>query len=361
MIYISAKPTTETGSIMVAIARPETLTVNAEALPLLVSDFMEAKSRQISETSIINYRQDLAPFLAWFEQRDSVLLDESAFQDMTEWIRLHYRNGFGQPATSQTIWRTTKRVRQLLAWAHAKGYIPISITDLCPLYPDPGREKYFPDLDDLAAMIDACAGEWRLRDAALIMFAVATGARRFEIAAVDVTDVTFDTPITDLDTASVHTGFVHLRTVKRDNRGKMRPRYSMFDGSTGLLLKAYIRTYAPTGSLFGLTDSGVQLMVRRVAKVAGLPRMHPHAFRAALIDYWREENATAGPMADVALKLQVGHALNTSADVTLTYQNFADSRRNRERIRTHYRAPTQCLTIPWEQYPVHCGLTDSQR
>lgn len=341
---------------MLSIAIPTARSVDAAALPVLVAHFLESKSRSLSPRSLVGYQQDLAPMLAWWQQRGDTTLTDASFHEMTAWIETHYRNGFGQPATTQTIWRTTKRVRQLLTWAHDKNYIPVSLTDMCPLYPDPGRDKYFPDAEDIAAMLAACAGESRIRDSALILFAVATGARRFEIAAAEVEHIEFDTPATNLDVGAAHTGFIHLRTVKRDTAGRMRPRWSMFDSATGLMLKAHIRSAGLTkGSLFGLTDNGIQLMVRRTAKDAGLPRAHPHAFRAALIDYWREVNATSGPMADIALKLQVGHSLNHSQDVTMVYQNFQDWKRNRERIRVHYRSPVELLTIDWSRYPVHIG------
>lgn len=338
---------------MFTIAPPSVRLVDAALLPSLVDDFLNAKRKQIADSSVDGYRSDLHPFLAWWKSRGTTVLDDDSFVDMTRWIEKHYLNGFGQPASPQMIWRTTKRVRQLLSWAHRKGYISVDITDMCPLYDDPGRDKYFPDAEDLQAMIDACNGDTRLRDVALILFAVATGARRFEIAAAEIEHVEFDTPLGALAVGGNHSGFVHLRTVKKDTKGRMRPRWSMFDSTTGLVLKAYIRAYNVRGSLFGLTDNGIQLMVRRVAKEARLPRAHPHAFRAALIDYWREANATGGPMPDIALKLQVGHSLNHNSDVTMVYQNFSDWRRNRERIRTHYRSPVELLELDWLRYPVH--------
>lgn len=87
-------------------------------------------------------------------------------------------------------------------------------------------------------------------------------------------------------------------------------------------------TRRESGSLFGLTDNGIQLMVRRIGAIAQLPRIHPHAFRHCLIDYWREANATAGIMADLALKMHVGHALPKS-DVTTRYQNWSNWQRTR--------------------------------
>lgn len=345
----------EKESVMLTIAPPVEKQVDAAALPTLIEDFLKAKQRQIAASSVEGYRLDLAPFLAWWDARGDPILTDDSFIEMTKWIEGNYRNGFGQPASPQMIWRTTKRVRQLLTWAHSKNYVAVSLVDMCPLYPDPGRDKYFPDADDITAMLASCTGDTRIRDVALILFATATGARRFEIAATEVEHIEFDTPMTNLDASETHTGFVHLRTVKRDTKGKMRPRWSMFDSSTGLMLKAYIRTFDVRGSLFGLTDSGIQLMVRRVAHDAHLPRAHPHAFRAALIDYWREVNATSGPMADIALKLQVGHSLNSNTDVTMVYQNFQDWRRNRERIRTHYRSPVEQVPIDWQRYPVHIG------
>lgn len=339
---------------MIAIAPPVQRQVDAAALPQLVDDFLVAKAKQISERSAVGYRLDLAPFLAWWNQRQNHILTDDSFTEMTGWIAAHYRNGFGQPATATTIWRTTKRVRQLLTWAHTKGYIPVSLTDMCPLYPADEKEKYWPDTDDLTAMLAACSGDSRLRDSALILFAAATGARRFEIAAVDVSWLRFDTPMTQLYAGGVHSGFVHLQTVKRDTQGIMRPRWSMFDSSTGLMLKAYIRAANVTGSLFGLTDNGIQLLVRRIGRVARLPRIHPHAFRHCLIDHWREENASAGVMADLALKMHVGHALPKS-DVTTRYQNWSNWQRNMERIRQFYRSPVERIEIDWSLYPVHLG------
>lgn len=338
---------------MFSITPPEKRIVDAAALSTLIDDFLAAKRRQIAGTSADGYRLDLAPFLAWWQVRNNPIIDDNSFLELTAWISANYINGHGRPATAQMIWRTTKRVRQLLTWAHANNYIPVNLTEMCPLYPDPGKEKYFPDTDDIVAMLAACAGDTRLRDTALILFATATGARRFEIAAAEVDHLEFDTPLGNLDTGSTHTGFVHLRTVKKDTQGRMRFRWSMFDSTTGLMLKAYIRAYNVTGNLFGLTDNGIQLMVRRVANDAGLPRAHPHAFRAALIDYWREANATAGPAADIALKLQVGHSLNRNSDVTMVYQNFQDWRRNRDRIRRHYCSPVDVVPIDWRCYPVH--------
>lgn len=186
-IHISNIPIGQPNVIL--ITPPKERQVDASALPTLIDDFIKTKRRQIAASSADGYMQDLAPFLAWWQHRQNPLLDDDSFGEMVQWIEAHYRNGFGQPPSAQMLWRTTKRVRQLLTWAHDKGYIPVSLTDMCPLYPDPGRDKYFPDADDLAAMIAACNGDTRLRDVALILFATATGARRFEIAAVEVTVV----------------------------------------------------------------------------------------------------------------------------------------------------------------------------
>lgn len=351
LIHIHDQPEDST-AMMLAISQPATRQVDAAALPTLIDDFLAAKAKQINERSAAGYRLDLAPFIAWWQQRQNTILTDDSFVEMTDWIKAHYRNGFGQPASATTIWRTTKRVRQLLTWAHAKGYISVSLTDMCPLYPVDGKDKYWPDTEDLTAMLDACSGDSRLRDSALILFAAATGARRFEIAAVDVSWLEFDTPVTQLDAGGTHSGFVHLQTVKRDTKGIMRPRWSMFDSFTGLMLKAYIRASGVTDNLFGLTDNGIQLAIRRIGKIAGLPQIHPHAFRHCLIDYWREENATAGVMADLALKMHVGHALPKS-DATTRYQNWTNWQRNKDRIRQFYRSPVERIAIDWRLYPVH--------
>ena len=341
---------------MISIAAPTDVQRQLDATHLidLISVFLETKRHEVSAKSLTNYATDLEPFIVWYRQQPDHILTPAAFAAFATWLRREWRNSFGKPATPQVVWRATKRLRQVLDWGHAAGYIPVVVSGMVPSAPEVNRLKYFPDPDEIQQLVLAAGGESRLRDASIITMLAATGARRFELAEAQAEDVQFTTPATDLATGSDHTGSLWLRKTKNDRDGNGPGRQVVFDGVAGLLLKAYLRSVGRRcGSIYGMTDTNIRNIVHQLGIAADLPRMHPHAFRSAFVDHWSDANAAAGEMAMIALRLQIGHTL--SQDVTNRYRDLTNPTKNLRRIRQFYTSPLMSLRWAWVDWPVHVG------
>lgn len=344
---------------MITMLSPEQVSreVRAHNLLAVAQAFLADKARQCTPRTHENYVNDLRPFLDWWEGQAKEfdhLLGAETFTAFVEFLGGEYRSTFGNVATTHTQWRVTRRVRQLLRWAHAQGFVPVEIADLCPLVEDSGSVKFYPSIEELHALMQAADGEMRLRDAALLAFSISTGARRYEVAQACVKDLHFDSPPECIDAGGEHAGWVHLRRVKYDAEGKRGGRVSAFDGACGLLLKTYLRSVnRREGPLFGLSDVGIGLVVKRLGDAAGITEIHPHAFRSAFVDHWSETHMDAGTMADVALKLQVGHQLPRS-DVTVhRYLDHGNRRKVLRWIRRFHTSPLMAMEWDWTQWPVH--------
>lgn len=335
--------------------------VEAAQLLSLVSAFLETKGRSCSQRTIENYTHDLQPFVEWWQANApayAYILTENLFRNFISWLDRDYRNPFDRQSTSHTKWRTTKRVRQVLRWGFERGIINANICEMCPQYPDDGRLKYFPDLEDIAAMLHAAQGEIRLRDAAIVAFAASTGARRFEIANARVEHLAFDSPMSCLETGAAHGGHVRFYKVKGDRDGRGYGRISAFDTHAGLLLKAYLLSVnRKQGLIFGLTDVGIRNVIVRLGAQSDIPDMHPHAFRSALVDYWADYHRDRSYMATVAMKLQVGHAMDRK-DVSLAYIDTRNERKVLSLIRHFHVSPLMAIPWNWQLWPVHSTPAD---
>ncbi len=326
--------------------------LDATHMPALIAAFLDAKRQEIAAKSLVNYTIDLEPFVTWYNLQPSPVLSAQAFNQFVSWMRNDWRNSFGKRPTPQVMWRCCKRVRQVLEWGHATGFIPVSVADMVPVLPEATRLKYFPDATEIQELIHVAEGDTRLRDAAIVAMLAATGARRFELAETLIEDVTFVTPVTNLAIDADHSGHVLLRKQKGDRDGFGPGRLCVFDGVAGLLLKCYLRSAnRQRGRIFGMTDTNIRNIVHQLGIVAELPRMHPHAFRSAFVDHWSDTNAAAGEMAMIALRLQIGHTL--SRDVTNRYRDLQNTSKNLKRIRQFYTSPLLTLGWQWEHWPVH--------
>ena len=351
-IYIHTQPKAETAVIIIAPPTQAQRQLDATHMLELIAAFLEAKRSEIAPKSLVNYTIDLEPFITWYSVQDSPVLTQASFNAFVAWMRADWRNSFGKKPTPQVMWRCCKRVRQVLDWGHATGYIPVSVSDMVPMLPEVSRMKYFPDATEIHDLIMVADGDTRLRDAAIVAMLAATGARRFELAEATVEDVTFVTPVTDIATSSDHSGHVLLRKQKGDRDGNGPGRLCVFDGVAGLLLKCYLRSVnRRSGRIFGMTDTNIRNIVHQLGITAQLPRMHPHAFRSAFVDHWSDTNAAFGEMAMIALRLQIGH--NLSKDVTNRYRDLNNPVKNLRRIRQFYTSPLMVLGWQWEHWPVH--------
>ena len=174
-----------------------------------------------------------------------------------------------------------KALRILYGWLEEEGEIggnpiakmrpPIVPEQPVPIVPD----------DGLRRLLATCAGKDfdARRDTALIMFFLDTGARRGEAAGLQLADLEFD---------------YQVATVLGKGR---RERSLPFGRKTALALDRYLRVRARhrelpwvwLGQRGQLTARGIQQVLRRRGRQAGLPGLHPHQLRHTFCHQWRAE------------------------------------------------------------------------
>lgn len=331
--------------------------MEAAALPSLLDAYLADCQIRIDPAAVKNYTNHLRPFREWwsrFAANYDYHLSRTSLQAFVDWLASDYRTVYGQKVSPYAIAKAIALVRRFLRWCHQVGAVEQDISELVPDFETPHPGKYYPAVDELDAILKAPVDDHlRLRDTAIMAMLIATGARRFEIANAKIEHLTFATPIENITTSADHSGHVHLRVVKGDNTGNGPGRHAVFDGKAGLLTKAYLRlTGKRSGSIFGLLDDGIRKIVHDAGERAGFPQIHPHAFRSAFVDWWFWKNHKHGNAADMALRLQVGHALN-SGDAQTHYINRGNPARIIELIRSYYTSPLEEITIDWARYPVH--------
>lgn len=145
-------------------------------------------------------------------------------------------------------------------------------------------------LDDIRKLLEACKGKELAdrRDEAIIRVLFDTGSHRGELAALT------------LDDWDRRQDYLTLR-------GKTGTRVVPISASTGEALARYVRqrsnhpASARTDALWlgakgPLRDSGIsQLLVRR-CRIAGLPRINPHAFRHMFAHEFRAQGGSEGDL-----------------------------------------------------------------
>lgn len=330
---------------MLSLSLPSTQEVEASSLTSLLDLYLEDTKKRVAAESLKDYRVCLAPFRQWWEENPDIhnhKLTEQVFEDFITWYVDVYKPPRAARTTDYMVNKTTILIRRFLRWLHTKGAVQRRIMDLCPLYPcEPKEGKYYPTVNDLAAMFAACHGPSRLRNAALLAFLVETAARRNEAANVRAGDLTFATSLMDFSISGENHGHVYLRVVKGNDKGKKQGRNSVFSHMTTLLLKMHllIGNHHPDDSLFSKSDGGIWYIIHSIGSTADLPQIHPHAFRSMFIDWWIDSVGMEGGLAaDLALKLQIGHSLNR--DVTTShYIDLNNSEKNLRRIRAFYTSP----------------------
>ena len=113
------------------------------------------------------------------------------------------------------------------------------------------------DLDTTAQLINSAQGS---RNKALISLLAQSGARRSELANIQLADVDI--------------GGRRIKVLGKGNKEG----YLIFGSRTQELLEKYVEEYQPEGSLFGLTSYGIQSMLFKLEKKTGI-KCNAHSFR----------------------------------------------------------------------------------
>lgn len=172
-----------------------------------------------------------------------------------------------------TIAQRFRSLQQFFKWLASEGEIKIS--PMANMKPPHVPEEPPPVIteDEMRRLLAACAGPDfdQRRDTAIIRLFLDTGMRLAELSGLRLDDVDFDA-----DTAIVM------------GKGR-RPRACPFGRKTAQAIDRYLRVrgrhpanaepWLWIGQRGRLTDTGVEQLVKRRAKEAGLTGVHPHLFR----------------------------------------------------------------------------------
>lgn len=244
------------------------LQVAGEVHQAAIAFLLDRRTRNLSHNSIAFYTQELTPFIIFLDGQGI-----NQFSDITpEVIRLYLanlaekRNGGGQHAAYRAV-------RAFLRWAWEEFDFqtrnPITRVEAPKRKTDP-----LPGVavDDVLRMVEACkGGRFALRDKAMLLTLVDTGARASELIAWTIGD--FDPPA----------GALVIRHGKGD-----KARVVYIGKSTRRALQAYLRArkvdrdYLPlfaTRDGEAFTVSGLRRVIERRAKQAGITPPALHDFR----------------------------------------------------------------------------------
>jgi site-specific recombinase XerD len=243
--------------------------------PSLVRSFerhLRAENR--SEHTIASYLESLRQAEAFLADRGRGLLDARR-EDLEAFL-----GELLQRRAPETVATRYRRLRVLYRWLEEEEEIPASPMARMkpPIVPDQ-PVPVVPE-DGLRLLLGACAGKdfEARRDTAIVMFLLDTGARRGELADLQLGDLDLD-----LDVAIVL------------GKGR-RERALRYGRKTAVALDRYLRirarhkdAYLPwlwLGKRGRLTAWGVQQLVRRRGDQAGLPGLHPHQLRHTFAHAW---------------------------------------------------------------------------
>ncbi len=190
-------------------------------------------------------RVTLGPFLEWLP----TTLADADKQHIIQFLSLYE----GKPWRRHSFYRAFKTFWKWLAEEYQLDNLMTGIP--APKTPDVVLHTTTPaDVDRLIQEANTS------RDKAIIALLADSGARRSELASIELVDL-------DLEN-------YRIKVVGKGNKEG----YLVFGARTAGLLKRHIEESQPTDQLFGLNSYGVQTMLRRLEKQTGI-KCNAHAFR----------------------------------------------------------------------------------
>lgn len=188
----------------------------------------------------------------------------------------------GQPLAAAQVAKHYRSLQQLFRWLdEVEG--EIETTPFAKMSPPAVPEQPVPVLteDQLRALLASCKGNTfeNKRDEAIIRLFIDSGARCGEIAPLMIGDLDFDADV--------------AQVMGKGRRARAVP----FGTKTGEVLRRYLRMRAKQawaaksdalwlGRKGALTEWGIREMLKRRAEDAGVPDVHPHAFRHTFAHRW---------------------------------------------------------------------------
>jgi site-specific recombinase XerD len=243
---------------------------------LLRSFERHLRAQNRSERTVGNYLENAQRVEVFLEGRGK-RLEEATQADLEDFLGDILRRRSANTAATRY-----KVMRVLYRWLEEEEELPNPMARMKPPIIPEHPVPIVPN-DGLRRLLSACAGKGfeARRDTAIIMLLLDTGARRAELA--------------DLQLAHVDLNLDVLLVLGKGRRERALP----FGHKAGEALERYLRVRARhkhaelpwlwIGLRGRLTAYGVVMMLRRRGRQAGLPGLHPHQFRHTFAHQWLAE------------------------------------------------------------------------
>jgi site-specific recombinase XerD len=236
------------------------------------------KAKNLAPSTIKSYRTVMANLTAY-------LLAQGMPTTVSAVTREHLESFLGdmldRGLSAATAGKHYRSMQQFWKWLEEEGEITRS--PMARMKPPKVPEQPVPIFTEaeLKRLLDSCKGtdfEAR-RDNAIIRVFFDTGCRLGEVSALKVDDIDWEQDV--------------LYVMGKGRRGRAAP----FGAKTGEALRRYLRARvrhakaADTDRLWlgrygALTDSGIDQMLDRRGKQAGVEGVHPHRFRHTFAHNW---------------------------------------------------------------------------
>jgi len=260
-----------------------------DAQRALASFLLDGKARRLSPKTITFYRDQLQPFVAFLAEQDCTTITSMTATHIRGYlVSLQERK-----LSDNSINGAARAIRAWCNWLIIEGLLTVSPMAKVKM---PQRSKEilpaFSDTD-VKAILKAC--ETSLRDRAIVLLLLDTGARASECCALNIGDIAADGMVT------IHLGkgakdrvtFLGSQAHRAMRRWLLTRQQAEPDDPLWVSLKTGER----------LTTDGLRALLERLAARAGIEDVHPHKFRRTFA-LWSLRNG----MDVYALQRLMGHA-----------------------------------------------------
>ncbi len=267
---------------------------------------LEAEGK--SPKTIEWHRYSLAKFAAW-------LHDAGHPENPAEWTPAMIRSYLvalrgmptrsGKPLAPHSVKSYHSSLRSFCAWLHAEEFTDRDVMERVkqPAVPKLAKPSLSPDEIRRVLSATKAGGRHAIRDEALILFLLDTGARANEVCTLRMVDVGWEQRVAKLFGKGAKERFVPFsaQTMKAMQRYALKARRGGTD------------RFFESDTVQPLTRSGLLQLCRRIGDRAGV-ELNPHKFRHTFAITSLRSGASV-----FAVQKMLGH---TSLDVTLRYAHL---------------------------------------
>jgi integrase/recombinase XerD len=236
------------------------------------------------------YVQQIMPFVTWCERRGITRADAVTAPVVGDYLAVRRRDGLGD-VSIQAAYRA---LRALFNFCEREAIINVSPVKTMRMPASQKKVLAALSREDIATLLKACQCA---RDKALILMLLDTGIRASEAIALTGSDV-------DLEARHIHI---------RLGKGR-KGRHAYIEEPTVRALAAYYATrgipgsderiWLSTSSKTPLSQSGLNQMLRKLGRRAGVANTNPHAFRRTFAVMALENGIDLYTLAKLLVRLQ---------------------------------------------------------